>query len=193
MFVMRFPRIRTSVVCGVLAMLVLCGVMSGAAQARIFIGVGVPLFFPPVYVPPPAYYPPYYGPPAAYAPPGNTFSYSPQSSQPPSSQPQSLAPTQGYGPQGYGPPPGYPQAGYPQSGYPQGGYPSGNYPPGGYPPEGYTPSGGYTPSMGSGSSDASVQSCRAGAYVCPLVEDTPPGGACSCPGQDGRRVRGQAN
>jgi hypothetical protein len=182
----RFPRIRTSVVRGLFAMLVLCGVMAGAAQARIFIGFGFPLIYPPVYVPPPVYYPPYYGPPGAYAPPGNTFSYTPPSYAPPSGQPQSLAP-QGYGQQSG--PPGYPPPGYEPRGY----APPGYGPPGSSPSGGYTPSGGFTPSMGAGSSDASAQSCRAGAYVCPLVEDTPPGGACSCPGQDGRRVRGQAN
>ena len=37
------------------------------------------------------------------------------------------------------------------------------------------------------------QSCRAGAYVCPLVEDTPPGGACACPGHGGQRIRGRAD
>jgi hypothetical protein len=138
MFLKRFPAMLS----GSLAMLALCGVMAGEAQARVFIGLGVPLFFPPVVVPPPVYYPPYYGPPVVYAPPGNNFSYTP-------GQPQNLAPQQGY-----------------------------------------TPSGGYAPS---GGSDYSAQSCRAGAYVCPLVQDTPPGGACACPGHDGQRIRGQAN
>ena len=140
-------------------LLLLYGLLAGTAQARIWVGVGIPLFLPPVVIGPPAYYPPYYhGPPAGYPPPGNTFSYSP-----PGSQPQSLAP-----PNGYPPPPGYP---------PQGGY---------------TPSGGYSPTMGGGPTE-SVQSCQAGAYVCPLVQDTPPGGACSCPGHGGHTVRGQAD
>jgi len=129
MFLRRFPALLS----GSLAMLALCGVMAGQAQARVFIGIGVPLFFPPVVVPPPAYYPPYYGPPVVYAPPGNNFSYTP-------GQPQNLAPSRGYTP-----------------------------------------------------SDYSAQSCRAAAYVCPLVQDTPPGGACACPGHDGQRIRGQAN
>jgi hypothetical protein len=171
MFLMRSasrwaPRPMAVLMGGSLAALLLCSVLAGAAQARIWVGVGIPLFLPPVVVGPPAYYPPpyYYGPPAGYPPPGNTFSYSP-----PGSQPQSLAPPSGYGPQGgYAPPPGYP---------PQGGY---------------TPSGGYPPSMGGGSAEG-VQACQAGAYVCPLVQDTPPGGACSCPGHGGQMVRGQAD
>jgi hypothetical protein len=166
MFVMRSPsRWAPGLMRLSLAALLLCGAMVGAAQARIWVGVGIPLFVPPVVVGPPAYYPPppyYYGPPAGYPPAGNTFSYTP-------GQPQSLAPPSGYGPQGgYPPPPGYP---------PQGGY---------------TPSGAYTPSMGGGPV-AGAQSCQAGAYVCPLVQDTPPGGACSCPGHGGQSVRGQAD
>jgi hypothetical protein len=136
MFVMRSSRSRASAIRAALAVLVLCGMMAGQAQARVFIGVGVPLFFPPFVAPPPVYYPPayypppYYGPPAGYAPPGSEFSYSPPSAQPP----------------GYGPSRGY-----------------------------------------------AAQSCQAGAYVCPLVQDTPPGGRCSCPGNGGQRIRGQAN
>ena len=56
------------------------------AQARVFIGVGVPLFVPGIVYPPPIYYPP----PMYYAPrynPGATFSY-----VPPGAQRQSLAP-----------------------------------------------------------------------------------------------------
>ena len=149
---MRSSRLGATLLCGALTVLTLCGLMTGEARARIFIGFGVPLFLPPVFAPPPVYYPPYYAPPPAYAPPGNTFNYAP-----PGSQPQSLAPPGGYAPSG-----------------------------------GYTSSGGYTPSMG-GPSGAGAQSCQAGAYVCPLVEDTPPGGACSCPGHNGQRIRGQAD
>jgi hypothetical protein len=147
MFLTRLPRLRTSVICGSLALVALCGLTTNAAQARVFIGVGVgvPLFYPPV-VAPPYYYPPYYAPPY-YGPPsypdGSSFSYAP----PNSSQPQNLAPPPGYAP------------------------------------------GGYTPSAGYGV----AQSCQAGAYVCPLVAETPPGGRCSCPGQNGQRIRGQAN
>jgi hypothetical protein len=151
MLLMRSSKLRASLIRGSLAVLLLCGAMAGAAQARIFIGIGVPLFFPPVWVPPPVYYPPYYGPPMVYAPPGDTFNYTP-----PSAQPGNLAP-----------------------------------------PRGYAPSGGYTPSMGGppvgGANLSSAQSCQAGAYVCPLVEDTPPGGPCSCPGHNGQRVRGRAD
>jgi hypothetical protein len=58
----------------------LIGVLTPAAQARVFIGVGIPLFGPPAYYyPPPVYYPPppvYYAPPppVTYAPPA---AYSP--------------------------------------------------------------------------------------------------------------------
>jgi hypothetical protein len=187
MFLMRSPRLgapglMASLIRLSLAALLLCGATAGAAQARIWVGVGIPLFVPPVVVGPPAYYPPpySYGPPVGYPPSGNTFSYTP------GSQPQSLAPPGGYGPQGGYAPPGYtPPQGYPA----QGGYP----PPPGYPAQGgYTPSSGYTPSMGGGAMEG-AQSCQAGAYVCPLVQDTPPGGACSCPGHGGQPVRGQAD
>ena len=43
--------------------------LPAAAQARVFIGLGIPV--PPIYVPPPVYYAPppaYYPPPPAYAP-----------------------------------------------------------------------------------------------------------------------------
>ena len=72
-------------------------------------------------------------------------------------------------------------------------------PPGGYaPPDGqfsYTPpAGGQSLAPPSGyAPGAYAQSCQAGSYVCPLVQDTPPGGQCSCPGNNGRRIRGQAN
>jgi hypothetical protein len=75
----RLPFLRV-----LIATLALSGVMAEAADARVFIGLGVPLFVPgPVFVPPPAYYGPppgYYGPPA-YGPPGYGppagFSYAP--------------------------------------------------------------------------------------------------------------------
>jgi hypothetical protein len=159
---------RGSVMRATFGILALCGVMAMAnpAQARIFIGVGVPFYAPSVVIPGPYYYAPapyYYGPPAVYAPQGNSFSYTPPQAQP-QGQPQNLAPPQGYAP-----------------------------PPQSYGPGGYTPTGGYTPSMGAGASDGGAQSCRAGAYVCPLVEDTPAGGACSCPGHNGQKIRGQAD
>ena len=168
----RGQRLRAPLILASLAALLLCGVSAGSAQARVWVGLGVgPLFYPPVVVGPPAYYPPYYyGPPPDYPPPGSTFSYSP-----PGSQPQQLAPPSGYAPYpGYGPRPGY-------------------APPPGYGPQGgYTPSGSYAPTLGGGPTE-SVQTCQAGAYVCPLVQDTPPGGACSCPGHGGHMVRGQAD
>src|SRR5882724_8050329 len=124
---MRSLSIRPSVIRVALAALALCALMAGAAQARIFVGVGVPLFFPPFFAPPPVYYPPayypppYYPPPQVYAPPGNSFSYTPPSARGPD----------------YGPSRSY-----------------------------------------------AAQSCQAGPYVCPLVQDTPPGGRCSCPAND---------
>jgi len=167
MFLMRsaWNRMTRNRRLAAFVLLALCGALAAAnpAQARIFIGLGVPFYGPPVVIPGPYYYPPYYyGPPAVYGPQGNNFSYTPPQAQP-QGQPQNLAPPQGYAP-----------------------------PPPGYGPGGYTPSGGFTPSMGGGASDAGPQSCRAGAYVCPLVEDTPPGGACTCPGHNGQQIRGQA-
>ena len=61
----------------------LTGLLVPAAQARIFFGVGVPLFVPgPYYYPPPVYYPPppvYYTPPppVVYAPPQPQYSPGP--------------------------------------------------------------------------------------------------------------------
>jgi len=57
------------------------GLIGSPAQARVFVGIGVP-FYGPAFYPPPAYYPPpvYYAPPpAVYAPPQ---SYIPQSTPP---------------------------------------------------------------------------------------------------------------
>ena len=70
-----------------LAALILCTAMAAQAQARVFIGFGVPLFLPPVVIGPPAWYGP---PPRYYEPPGATFSYIPQPARP-----QSLAPAGG--------------------------------------------------------------------------------------------------
>ncbi len=171
MILMRSPGFRASMIRGSLALVALCGIMAGHAQARIFVGIGVPFFFPPVVVAPPVYYPPYYPsypPPAAYAPPATGFSYTPPGFVPRTTQPQSLSPPRDDSSSGYATPGGY-------------------GPPGSYGP----PEGGYTPSMGP--VPAAAQSCRAGAYVCPLVQDTPPGGACACPGHGGQRIRGQAD
>jgi hypothetical protein len=50
------------------------GLAGSPAQARVFVGIGIP-FFGPGYYPPPAYYPPppmyYPPPPVVYAPPQN--------------------------------------------------------------------------------------------------------------------------
>lgn len=86
--------VRISLILGLCAAAML---LPAAAQARVFIGFGLP--FPPVFAPPPVYYGPppvYYGPPPGYAPPG----YGPP----------------GYGPPGYGPP-GYAPPGYAPPGY----------------------------------------------------------------------------
>jgi hypothetical protein len=60
--------VRVSLIMGLCAAAL---VVPAAAQARVFVGIGVGL--PPVYAPPPVYYAPppvYYGPPpVAYAPP----------------------------------------------------------------------------------------------------------------------------
>jgi hypothetical protein len=80
--------IRSRAVLGFAAgLLVACGVAATPAQARFFVGFGVPLVVaPPLYVPGPAWYPPYYPPSPAYSAPGNEFSY-----VPPQNQPRSLA------------------------------------------------------------------------------------------------------
>lgn len=68
--------VRVSLILGLCAAAVL---LPAAAQARVFIGLG--LGFPPVYAPPPVYYAPppvyYPPPPVAYAPPP---AYAPPSS-----------------------------------------------------------------------------------------------------------------
>jgi len=60
----------------------LTGLLMPAAQARVFVGVGVPFYVPgPYYYPPPVYYPP---PPVYYAPPPPvTYAPPPQYSQAP--------------------------------------------------------------------------------------------------------------
>jgi hypothetical protein len=58
--------VRVSLILGLCAAAVL---LPAAAQARVFIGLGLPL---PLYAPPPVYYAPppvYYPPPVAYSPP----------------------------------------------------------------------------------------------------------------------------
>lgn len=60
------------------------GLVSGPAQARVFIGLGIPFYGPgfyppPYYYPPPAYYPP---PPVVYAPPPpQSYSEAPSAGQ----------------------------------------------------------------------------------------------------------------
>ena len=132
-------------------------------DARARVIVGVGVGVPLYFGPPVVVAPPFYAP--YYAPP--PAMYGPPAGStfnytPPQAMPQNLAP-----PGGYNRPRGYNGGG------------------------GYSPSGGYTPSMGGGSDDGEAV-CRAGPYVCPLVEDVPPGGDCACPAHDGRPVRGRA-
>jgi hypothetical protein len=88
---------RTTVALALFA--VISGWASSPAQARVFIGVGIP-FFGPGFYPPPVYYPP----PAYYAPPPPTY-YTP----PPST---AYAPSQGYTPGPVAAPSGSGQACY---------------------------------------------------------------------------------
>lgn len=72
------------------------------------------------------------------------------------------------------------------------------YPPAYYPQPGYAPSStfSYTPPAARPQSLAPAggpQECVAGRYTCPLLEDVPPGADCSCPGHDGKQIRGVAN
>ncbi len=56
-------------------------IIAGSAQARVIVGfgLGLPLFVPPYFAPPPAYYPPpvYYAPPPVYYPPPAYYSAPP--------------------------------------------------------------------------------------------------------------------
>ena len=63
MFVSRLRRFV--IAAGSLAVAV--GALAPMAQARVFVGIGVPLFAPPFYAPPPPMY--YAPPPVYYAPP----------------------------------------------------------------------------------------------------------------------------
>ena len=66
-------RIKIARISAVLALCAaIIGVSGGSAQARVFVGIGIP-FYGPGYYAPPVYYPPppvYYAPPpVVYAPP----------------------------------------------------------------------------------------------------------------------------
>ena len=71
LFVSRFRRFV--IVAGILAV-AMCA-LAPTAQARVFVGIGVPLFAPPYYGPPPMYYAP---PPVYYAPPPPVYYAPPQ-------------------------------------------------------------------------------------------------------------------
>ncbi|MEA2729624.1 MAG: hypothetical protein QOF70_4099 [Acetobacteraceae bacterium] len=77
---------RTTVAAVVCAAMV--GLVSGPAQARVFVGIGIP-FYGPGFYPPPVYYPP---PPVYYAPPPPVY-YAP----PPQQEYYSQAPASGGG------------------------------------------------------------------------------------------------
>lgn len=72
-----------AVIASALAMAI-AGALPGSAQARVFVGVGIPF---PGYYPPPVYYPPppvYYAPPPViYAPPPQVYTPPPQVYAPP--------------------------------------------------------------------------------------------------------------
>jgi len=135
------------------------------ASARVVfdVGVGVPLYGGPAYVPPPwGYHRPHFHPrpPVFVAPP---FYPAP---------PVYFAPPVYRAPPVYAVPPGYvapPAAPYP--------------PPGFIVPPGFS-----TPV---GPSAAQAQYCDAGAYRCPMEQPSTPGAACYCSGNQGQRVTGQ--
>jgi len=65
---MRMLLRRLAVIGGLLAVAVAFAI---PANARVFVGFGFPLFYPPpMYYPPPVYYPP---PPVYYAPPPQAY------------------------------------------------------------------------------------------------------------------------
>ena len=76
---MRAMKLATPHLRHLLAASVVCAMaIPGAAQARVFVGVGVgvPFFGPPAYYPPPFHYPPpmyYHPPPMYYHPPPPVF------------------------------------------------------------------------------------------------------------------------
>lgn len=68
---MQFPR-RATIALALCAAFI--GLTGAPAQARVFVGIGVP-FYGPGFYPPPIYYPP---PPVYYAPPPPTYYIPPQ-------------------------------------------------------------------------------------------------------------------
>ncbi len=61
----------TTAVCGLATALGLAIGAPATAEARVFVGIGLPFYYGPAYIPPPVYYPPpyYVPPPVVYAPP----------------------------------------------------------------------------------------------------------------------------
>ena len=60
--------------------------LPSVANARVYVGVGIPLIGPPVYIPPPYYPPPVYYPPPAYYPPPVIYAPAPVTYAPPAPQ-----------------------------------------------------------------------------------------------------------
>jgi hypothetical protein len=77
---------RTIVAAAVCAAIV--GFTGGPAQARVFVGIGIP-FYGPGFYPPPVYYPP---PPVYYAPPPVVYAPPPVSYAPPQNYSQAPGP-----------------------------------------------------------------------------------------------------
>lgn len=86
MMTRTLPILRRSVI-AVAVCAAMFGLTAHAAQARVWVGIGIP--FPGYYYPPPVYYPP---PPVYYAPPPPPVVYSPQPAYTP--QPAYSAPQQ---------------------------------------------------------------------------------------------------
>jgi hypothetical protein len=77
----KIRSVLTRTAAAVVLFTALVGVACHPAEARIFVGIGVP-FYGPGYYPPPVYYPPpppvYYAPPpTVYAPPPQSYSQGP--------------------------------------------------------------------------------------------------------------------
>jgi hypothetical protein len=103
---MRLHRLKTGLVLGGLVLAAL-SLPTGAANARVFVSVGVPIYGPGpwYYGPPPVVYAPppaYYYPPPAYYPPQPVV-VAPQPAPPPTISPQAQTWYYCDNPQGYYP------------------------------------------------------------------------------------------
>lgn len=86
----KFPLVLRRATLAATLCAAVIGLAAGPAQARVFVGIGIPFYGPgfvpgPYYYPPPAYYPPpvYYAPPppVVYTPPQQTYSQAPAAGQ----------------------------------------------------------------------------------------------------------------